>query len=254
MPRKTRCAAFIVALCAGCAPPTIAQPWTARVLVDANVAMNTTGSTFTDSFRYQHPYSANIPGEEASVDTSFKIPTPAMFEGGFLVRAYRNVAAGVAFYQANSTKDLRIDARIPHPFFIGRHRAVEGTTPVRHEETGVHLLAAYLLPATRRILVVVSGGPSYFSVTQGMVKTVAITETYPYDEASFASASAEPVKQSGWGFNVGADVSWMFTKHIGAGGLVRYARATLALEPANREARNIDVGGLHAGIGARVAF
>lgn len=254
MSRATRTAHVLVA-CVCLAPSAAAaQPWQGRVLVSANVAVTTTSSTFSDSFSYKHPYSANIPGEEASVDTIFETPKRSMFEGGALVRVYRNFSAGFAFYQASSTNDLRISARIPHPFFIGRPRAVEGIMPVRHEQSGFHVLGAYVLPVTRKLHVAVSAGPSRFTVTQKLVKAVAIAETYPYDEATFASADLEPVSAAGWGFNAGADVGWMFNRHFGAGGLLRYAKATLSLHPTGRDARKIDVGGLHAGVGARVAF
>jgi hypothetical protein len=252
--KRVQHVSLIAAACAGCAPAVWAQPWQGRVLIDANAAMSTTKATFNDSFSYKHPYSANIPGEEASVDTTFEIPRPVMFEGGALVRVYRNVAAGFAFYQSSDTNDLHITARIPHPFFIGQHRTVEGVMPVGHEENGFHLMGAYVLPLARTVYVGVSAGPSYFSVTQRMVKSVAVTETYPFDTASFASADVEPVTRSGWGFNVGADVGWMFIRHLGVGGLVRYSKATLSLQPTGRDARDIDVGGLHVGLGARIAF
>jgi hypothetical protein len=234
--------------------PVSAQPWQGRVLLDANVATSTSGSTFSDDFTYKHPYSANIPGEEASVETSFGIPSAVLFEGGVLVRIFQNVAAGVGFYQASSTGDLDVSARIPHPFLIAHHRAVEGSTPVRHEQNGLHLNAAYVLPVTTHLYVAASGGPTYFSVNQGVVKTVAVAETYPYDVASFANADFERLSASGWGFNAGVDVGWMFSSHFGAGGLLRYSKATLSPEPTGRDPREIDVGGLHGGIGARIAF
>jgi hypothetical protein len=236
------------------AAPVLAQPWNGRVLIDANVAATVTSSTFTDSFTYQHPYSANIPGEEASVETTVKSPTAAMFEGGVLVRVFRNVAAGVAYYQASSTEELEITARIPHPFLLAHHRTVEGSVAARNEQSGIHLNAAYVLPATRSIYVAVSGGPTYFTVRQRLVKSVAVSETYPYDEASFASADLESPSGSGWGFNAGVDVGWMLSRTFGVGGLLRYTKATLSIQPSGRAARDIDVGGMHAGLGARVAF
>lgn len=244
----------VLALCL--APDTASAQTTrpTRVLISANAVVATTSTTFSDTFTYQHPYTANIPGEEASVDSSFKTPTAALFDGGVLVKVFRNVAVGVAFYQSSSTEDLQISARIPHPFFQGRHRAVEGSTPARHEETGVHVDAAYVLPVADKVYAAVSGGPSHFTLSQRVVKSVAISETYPYDTASFASAELESASASGWGFNVGVDVGWMLTRNFGAGALVRYSRATLSLRPSGRDPREIDVGGLHAGIGARVAF
>lgn len=247
---------LVATVCGVCltAVPAEAQVFPPRVLIGANVVMPATATTFTDAFTYQHPFSAEIPGEEASVETSFETPTSALFEGGALVRVIGNVAVDVAFYQASSTNDVQVTARIPHPFFTGRHRAVEGTTPARHEQSGLHVDAAYVLPVMTRLYVAVSAGPTYFTVKQRVVTAVNVSESYPYDTASFASADLESLSSSGWGFNAGVDLGWMFTKNVGVGGLLRYSRATLSLEPSGRDPLDIEVGGLHAGVGARVAF
>lgn len=231
-----------------------AQPWHGRFLLSINAVAQTTSSTFNDSFTYPHPYTAGIAGEEASVETSYDLPKPVMPDAGVLVRIIGNFAAGVAYDQSSATNDLDITARIPHPFFIARPRTVEGTLQTRHQESGVHLNAAYVFPATKRILVAASAGPSYFSVKQRAVKTVAITESYPYDTASFASAEVEVLTKSGWGFNAAVDVGWMINRNFGVGGLLRYAKGTLSLKPTGRTARDIDAGGLHAGLGARIGF
>lgn len=245
---------LVIAIAVWVTPSAVSAQTSPRVLIGANVAMGSSGSTFTDTFQYNHPYTVNIPGEDASVNTTFEIPGGAMFDGGVLVRIFRHVAAGVAYYQASSTNDLHVTARIPHPLLITRHRTVEGTTPARHEQSGLHVNAAYILPAAARVYVAVSAGPTYFTAKQRVVKSVAVSETYPYDAASFASAELESLSGSGWGFNAGVDVGWMFTRNVGVGGMLRYSRATLSLEPSGRGALDIDAGGLHAGVGARIGF
>ncbi len=231
-----------------------AQPWQGRFLVGVNVVMQTTSSTFADSFTYAHPYTAGLAGEEASVDTRYELPKPAMPDAGVLVRIVGNIAAGVAYDQSSATSDLEISARIPHPFLIAHHRNVEGTLSARHEESALHVNAAYVVPATERVYFALSAGPTYFSVKQRVVKTVSVMESYPYDTAAFASADVEVLKRSGWGFNAAVDLGWMFNRNFGVGGLLRYSKATLSLKPTGRVARDIDAGGLHAGVGARVAF
>ena len=52
--------------------------------------------------------------------------------------------------------------------------------------------------------------------------------------ASFTGVDTARQKGTKTGFNVGADVRWMFTSRIGAGALVRLARATIDLEAARR--------------------
>lgn len=230
-----------------------AQPWKGRFLIGVNAVAQTTGSTFSDAFTYTHPYTAGIPGEEASVDTRYDLPKPVMPDAGVMVRIVRSFAAGVAYEQSSASSDLEISARIPHPFSIAHHRTVQGTLRKRHDESALHVNAAYVVPATQRLYVGVSAGPTYFTVKQRAVRTVAVTESYPYDEAAFASADVEVLTRSGWGFNAAVDLGWMFNRNFGAGGLLRYSKATITLRPAGRT-RDIDAGGLHAGIGARIAF
>ena len=97
-------------------------------------------------------------------------------------------------------------------------------------------------------------GPSYFGVEQELVREVTVNETYPYDTATFGSAVTESADGSGVGFNVGADVAWMFSKRAGAGLLLRYARAGIDLNAP--ESRNVstDAGGLQVGAGLRFLF
>lgn len=232
----------------------VAQPWQGRFLIGVNAVAQTTSSTYSDSFTYAHPYSAGIAGEEAALDTSYELPKPVMPDAGVLVRIMGNIAAGIAYDQSSASSDLDISGRIPHPFFIARPRTVEGSVRARHEESAVHVNAAYVVPATERMYFALSAGPTYFSVKQRSVRTIAVTEAYPYDTATFASADIEVLRRSGWGFNAAVDLGWMFNRTFGVGGLLRYSKATLRLRHAGRTAREIDAGGLHAGVGARVAF
>lgn len=231
-----------------------AQGWPGRVLIGVNGAMQLTASTFDDEFTYLHPYSGNIPGEEVRVETRYEIPTGALFDAGAAVRLFGNFGVGVSASFASSTNDIEIDARIPHPFYIAQHREVTGTIPARHVQRGVHIQAVYLIPATEHLYVGLSGGPSYFSIEQRVVNTVSVSESYPFDTAEFVTADLGTLTEAGWGFNAAVDVGWMFNQHFGVGGQVRYSQATLSVAPSGREARDIEAGGVHVGIGARIGF
>lgn len=231
-----------------------AQAWQGRVLLGVNGAVQPASNTYEDDFTYQHPYSGNIPGEAASVSTRYDIPAGIVVDGGIAVRLFGNLGAGVSFSHWSDTDDMAISARIPHPFFVGRHREVQGTETARHAETGTHVQVLYIIPAGEHLYFGISGGPSYFNVEQQIIEAVNTTETYPYDTAEFASGDLQTLKQGGWGFNAGVDLGWMFTRNFGIGGLLRYSRATVSLEPSGRDARDIDAGGLQAGAGIRLAF
>ena len=101
----------------------------------------------------------------------------------------------------------------------------------------------YLVNPGGRLRLVVSGGPSFFTVQQDIVTEVTITETYPFDTAAFASATTSREKGSAVAFNAGADVMWMLTPRFGVGGLVRYSRATVDLDAPGNRTIAVDAGG-----------
>ena len=137
---------------------------------------------------------------------------------------------------------------VPHPFFFNQPREVTGdATGVKRSETAVHVQAMYLVEPGGRLRLVLSGGPSFFTVEQDLVTEVTITETFPFDTAAFASARKSREKGSAAAFNVGADVMWMLNRTLGVGGLVRFSQASVDLDaPANRTI-SVDAGGVYAG-------
>jgi hypothetical protein len=128
------------------------------------------------------------------------------------------------------TNDVSIAATIPHPFFSNTPRSIEGAaTGLKRNELAAHLLAVYRI-SDGRVDVALSSGPSFFSVKQGLVTDVSYSESYPYDTAAFTTASFTTVSRSAVGFNVGADVGVRLIRHVGVGALVRFSRASLALQ------------------------
>jgi hypothetical protein len=226
--------------------------WTDRVLIGINGAAQLTSGTMDDSFEYDHPYGAQR--ERASVVTTYDVPTGAVFDGGVAIRLAGNLGVGVTVSVASSTGDLAVRALIPHPFYFEQFREVEGAVAARHGETTIHVQAVYVVPLSPKMKMTVAAGPSRFSVEQRVARSVTVSETFPFDTAAFADAPLETVKNEAWGFNVGVDVAWMFTNHLGVGGLVRFARANATLAPADRDSFDMEVGGLYAGGGARIAF
>jgi hypothetical protein len=127
------------------------------------------------------------------------------------------------------------------------------TSGIAREEFGVHVQAQYQLPPFGKLYVVAFGGPSVLDIKQSIVTDVNFTEEYPYDTASFVGVDSRRIAGTATGFNVGADVRWMFTRHFGAGGLVRFTRAKVDLGTDNRTVR-VDAGGAQVGAGVRLAF
>jgi hypothetical protein len=56
------------------------------------------------------------------------------------------------------------------------------------------------------------------------------------------------------GFNIGADMTYRFANNFGIGAIVRYAAATVSLEPEGGDTADVKVGGFQFGGGLRIRF
>jgi hypothetical protein len=131
---------------------------------------------------------------------------------------------------------------------------VQGTTPAARNELGAHLLVGWMMPITDRLRLLVTAGPSLLSVHQSLVTAIDVTETYPFDTATFKSATTKEAAASAAGFNAGADVFWMFSRHAGAGGMIQVTRARVHVPAEGARTIAVDAGGVQAGGGLRFVF
>jgi hypothetical protein len=189
--------------------------------------------------------------EPSVIDTTYKTGSVPGFEAEGGVRLWRNLAAGVGVSWLSKDATGSVSAQVPHPFFFNKPRSVAGdAASLAHEETAVHLEALWMVPLTRRWQLALAGGPSWFSVSQDLVSDVAVTQTYPFDTATFSSATTVHRTASKAGFNVGADVSYLFSPHIGVGFGVMFTHASVPLD----DTLTVDAGGAHVGGGLRMRF
>src|SRR5262249_1711439 len=124
---------------------------------------------------------------------------------------------------------------------------------LERNELATHIQAVYVVPRGK-LDVAIAGGPSWFNVKQDLVTDVIYTETYPYDVATFTSATTNRATKSAVGFTVGVDVGIRFNAIVGVGGLVRFTRAPTDLSAANGVAVKVNAGGVQVGGGLRVYF
>jgi hypothetical protein len=117
---------------------------------------------------------------------------------------------------------------------------------LQFKETGVHVHAVWVMPISQKIIVSVAGGPSFFSVNQGLLSSVTVgQETAPFSAVSVL-VSSKQASAAVVGGNVGVDVKYMFTEMLGGGVFVRWAGGSVDL-PASGD-------GVQSGIGLRIAF
>ena len=110
-----------------------------------------------------------------------------------------------------------------------------------------------MISITDEIDVSVFGGPSVLRVEQDVVAAVTAAEVGdPFDTVNVA-VTTETASKRGAGVNVGADVTYMFTEQLGAGGFFRFAGGSVDL-PVGSTTVAVDVGGVQVGGGLRVRF
>ena len=98
------------------------------------------------------------------------------------------------------------------------------------------------------------GGPTFFNLQQDLVTTIGYDHVYPYDEASFASASTTPASASAVGFNAGIDIGFFFSEVVGVGAIIRYSGGAVELPGEGESMVPVDAGGFNVGGGLRLRF
>ena len=228
---------------------TVAAQQDGRVFISVNGGLQATSTDFADNI----VFTAFV--EDGDLDASYGIDSGAIIDIGGGVRLPGNLGVGIGFSRFDTSNDASVDARIPHPFFFDRHRAIAGSAPgLTHTETAVHLQLRWFAPVPDQIELSVFGGPSFFNVTQGLVTAVGFSQSYPFDKASFTEASTGEQSGSAVGYNIGVDVGYFFSRYVGVGALVRFSGASVDLVSQDEGRISIDLGGLHAGGGLKLRF
>lgn len=223
--------------------------WSGPLRVSVNVGSQVTGTTIDQSFSLSRTF------EQMEVTASIEAKQATVIDAGVAYKLIGGLAVAYAYTSTSHTANADVSAQVPHPFFFNRPRAISGTAEIPEDGSANHISAAYIVPAGR-LEVTVLGGPSFFSIKQTLVTDVTYTEVYPYDTATFASATTTLVKENVTGYHVGADVAFKLTRNVGVGALMRFSRAstTLTADQASNNTAKYEIGGLQISGGLRLAF
>ena len=228
---------------------TIVGAQASRGFIILNGGYQVTSTDFADNIVFTKSV------EEGDLDADYGLGAGALFDVGGGVRVWRNLAVGVAVSAFSKTHDTSVTARIPHPFFFDRDRQVSGSLGgLTREETAVHVQASWTVAINEMLEVAVFGGPTFFSIKQDLVTDVLFTQAYPYDAATYTGTTTGRQSKSKVGFNVGADVAYYFSGHVGVGVLARVSRATIDLPSQDGGTVAVDTGGFQTGGGLRLRF
>ncbi len=161
---------------------------------------------------------------------------------------------GVHYAMADTKPRASITAVIPHPLLFNAPRTVQGSIDdVAHNEQNVHVDLMYALPV-HAVNVKIMAGPTFFNLKQDFVSGVTVNETYPFDPATFASATTKRLSKAAVGFNAGIDLSRPLSSQVGIGTIIRYGRADVKFDDANIGKQTVKAGGVEVAAGVRVRF
>ena len=248
MRRVLTASAFIVVLASADSSEAQGRPWSERIWIGAGGGVQLAGTAFDDTFEVP------LYAETETVDVDYPMKNGAVIDARAGYRLWKGFTVGAGVTHYSQRADARVEARLPHPFFDNQFRIIEGTTSALRGETTVHLLLGWMLPLSDRLRVMLTGGPSIVTIEQTLVTDVEYSETYPYDTAEFTGASTRRASRSATGFNAGADVTWMFSRQVGAGGLVQFSRARANVSPGEGRSIAVDAGGVQFAGGLRLFF
>jgi hypothetical protein len=244
---RTPASILVAAAITFAAAPAFAQPRD-RVFIAINGAYQTTKNPFSDRLTF------DVNRETGSTETEYPVEGHLVLDSSVAIRLSSHFAVGVAYSQFERIDSVTTVSRVPHPFFFETPREVTGDVGTRRAERAVHVQGVLRWNVSRPVAVSLFGGPSFFDLEQDVVSAIQYDEAFPYDTATFRRAVTTQVSGSAVGFNVGADVAWMFTRNVGIGGLARFARAALDVDLPGGRPKALDVGGFTGGGGLRLAF
>jgi hypothetical protein len=237
----------MLVIAAAAATPAAAQ--SPRVEVSANVGVQTGAKGFTESDSFP-----SNGGETATVTADHATKTAMGFNIGGAVKVISQLWVGVQFAATDMDASAAITAVIPHPLLFNAPRTVQGTADgLHHKEQNVHVDLMYALPVSG-LDVKVMAGPTFFNLKQDFVAGVTVNETYPFDTATFGSATTRTLSNTAVGFNAGVDIARALTPQFAIGGLIRYSQADVKFDDATLGHQTVKAGGLEAGAGVRLRF
>lgn len=199
--------------------------------------------------------------ETATVDISQTINNGAFFDfsGAYKLRAYKlrgELGVGMAYDFVSNSGDGTVSGSLPHPELFDQPRTFTASADdLAHSENAFHFQAVWFVPFTDKVDFTISGGPSIFSVKQELIRGVTFSEIPPnFTSVTIDSVEVIELRDSAWGFNIGADMTYALTPSIGVGALIRYSHGTVEFNVSDTQTADVTAGGFQIGGGVRFKF
>lgn len=204
---------------------------------------------------WQADTSFTLHAETARVSASHEASLGPTAELAIALRVAPRVSVQAAIGWSRRDTSAAIEAELPHPLYLERPRGVSG----RAEGLGYRQLTSHLdlawLARTGRVELGLFAGPALVNVEADLVESVSASESYPYDEAGFASATATARSASALGWSAGVALAGGVSRRLDLGVQARFTRATPELDaPDGDGSVAIEAGGLDVTAFLRLRF
>ncbi len=214
--------------------------------LDGKLFINVNGGGQTQARSLDNSFSIPIYGQTATVATTTTIPSGGIFDMSAGYKVMQNFGVAIGFSTFSVKGASAGAASVPSPIFFNRPLAVTiPESPADRKDRSVYVLLVGFVPVTDKVELALSIGPSFTRVQQSMITSVSIP-------AGTQNVNPTQQSQSGTakGVNVGADLTYMFIKQVGAGAFMRYNGGSVDLESAS----GLKAGGFQVGLGGRLRF
>lgn len=227
------------------------QTWADRGYINVGWGVESGSTTITDSVsltRYEEPM---------TVTSSSDFTSGSLFDVGVGVRVWRNLIVGAGYHQEQNDAEGTVTGSVPSPLFFNRPRTLSASEPLDRKEMATHLHIGWVIPFNNKLDVMVTGGPSFFRLTQDVISAVEPNESSATSSTIAGTVTVAERKKSQTGFNVGADVTYVVWSNdsvrLGVGGFVRFTSADVEVD-ALSTSQPTTVGGMQFGFGGRFRF
>jgi hypothetical protein len=196
-------------------------------LLSINRVYNVTSNDFGETVLFRES------AEQGQFETAYSVKSVKGFSAGAGAMLSPTFGIGGSLERSTASTPVAFTGAIPHPLFFERPRNISADiSGLKREELALHAELRAVWPVHPRVQLAVVGGPSLFRVSQRIVSDFTYTQSYPYDEAQFATSETV----------------------MGIGVKVSMSRTTLDLPIDDDREAEVEAGGLITGIGLRLRF
>lgn len=173
-----------------------------------------------------------------------------------------NLSLGVNFDGQNYASFVGLGISVPSPYFFSRSASDGRPTAitVARKDRAIDLSGVYRIPmSSPDISLRIFGGPTYFRITNEMIEKITYVQSassvLPINSVTIRSFTSNDVTGSSIGFNIGADVGYFFSRHVGLGAAVKQSRGNVTVtDPLSGDKTTLAAGHLQFGGGLRLRF